>query len=90
MTYTHVYAHAIDRWIERIDPNATREEAKAEILRHRNVIDFAARFGAPRVRLPNGAILTLDGANVVTVKRHNNWKHQTQRQRRQIRRRIGH
>ena len=58
-----VTAHAIDRYIERVEP-VDRETAYAIIAGAERTIEAAARFGATVVRLPNRAKLLLDVARV--------------------------
>jgi len=62
-----VSAHAARRWIERVDPAATLDDARAIIHTHDRAIAKAAAFGCETVVLGCGARLILDGANVVTV-----------------------
>lgn len=59
--------HAIDRFMERVDPRLTRDQARDAIAASERVIDIAADFGAPVVRQGSGAILALRGDAVVTV-----------------------
>lgn len=67
MTQIVITAHAAQRYIERIDPSATTEQARAEIASHEKAIVAAANFGCQCVRLGSGAKLILDGLAVVTV-----------------------
>lgn len=62
----HVYAHAIQRYQERVEP-VDKDTAKRRILSAARAIERAASFGCQVVRLANGARLILDGENVVTV-----------------------
>lgn len=65
-----VTQHAIARYIERVAPWMTDEQARAEIERHAPAVDTAARFGCQRVILGNGARLILaEGDKVTTVTR---------------------
>lgn len=66
MTIT-ITAHAVDRFIQRIDPAATPAQARAEILSHEPAIVKAAEFGCRCVKLGCGARLLLRGYDVVTV-----------------------
>jgi hypothetical protein len=63
----HVTRHAAERWIERVNPCATLDQAKAEIRRHERAIVLAASIGCRVVRLSHRHRLILDGENVVTV-----------------------
>jgi hypothetical protein len=62
-----VSAHAAARWVERVEPHASVEHARATILASASVIAKAAAFGCETVLLGCGARLLLDGGNVVTV-----------------------
>lgn len=62
-----VTAHAAQRFIERINPTLTTEQARAEIASHERAIVAAANFGCRCVRLGSGAKLVLSGTSVVTV-----------------------
>lgn len=62
----HVYAHAIQRYQERVRP-CSNAVARAEILAARRGIEAAATIGCEVVRLACGARLILSGENVVTV-----------------------
>lgn len=62
-----VTAHAAERYVERIAPNLSLEQARAEIATHERVILVAAAFGCKCVRLGNGAKLILSDDRVVTV-----------------------
>ena len=67
MTAVIITAHAAARFIERINPLLTTEQARAEIAAHEKAIVTAANFGCRCVRLGSGAKLVLDGFSVVTV-----------------------
>lgn len=62
-----VSQHAALRFVERIAPHMSLAEARAEIASHARAIEIAAQFGAPVVRLGNGAKLILKADTVVTV-----------------------
>lgn len=62
----HIYAHAIQRYQERVHP-CTDDVARAEILCASRGIEAAATIGCQVVRLGSRARLILDGENVVTV-----------------------
>lgn len=62
-----VTMHARERWIERIDGQATIASAGATIAAHSEAVRAAARFRYHCVKLPCGARLIIDGLNVVTV-----------------------
>jgi len=62
-----VTGHAIERWIERINPRATWAGAEAAIRSHSLAIRRAALVGCTCVKLGEGMRLILDGARVVTV-----------------------
>lgn len=61
--------NAVDRWLERVEPHATRTEAAAHIASHARAIRAAAAFGAHIVRLATGhrLILAEGEPRVVTV-----------------------
>lgn len=63
--------HAVDRWLERVEPRVTRTEAAAHIAAHARAIRAAAAFGANIVRLATGhrLILAPGEPRVVTVQR---------------------
>lgn len=63
----HVTDHAAQRYVERIDGSLSIEQAHAIIATHERIVTAAAAFGAPTVRLGNGARLVLVGTRVVTV-----------------------
>ena len=62
-----VSQHSAQRYVERIAPHMSLAEARAEIASHARAIEIAAQFGAPVVRLGNGAKLVLQQDTVVTV-----------------------
>lgn len=62
----HVYAHAIQRYQERVRP-CSAEDARADIMAAHRGIEAAAAIHCSVVRLASGARLVLDGSNVVTV-----------------------
>lgn len=64
-----VTEHAIDRYIERIAPFATRDAVHAIILGAARGIVTAAAIGCEVVRISGGARLILQGDVVVTVVR---------------------
>lgn len=59
--------HAIDRYIERVDPSLSIQAARAALMLHAPVIKTAADFRCGTVLLGSGARLVLDGERVVTV-----------------------
>lgn len=63
----HVTHHAADRYVERVAPELTREQAADVIRGHGPAIVKASNFGCTVVRLGNGARLVLEGRNVITV-----------------------
>ena len=63
----HITAHAVSRWIERVNPQASQEDATAAIHSHDEAIRKAADFGANTLRLGCGARLILDHLTVITV-----------------------
>lgn len=67
MTPVHVTTHAALRYVERVAPRMTVEEATAAILAHERAIRVAADFRCPCVILPEGGKLLLSGLYVVTV-----------------------
>lgn len=62
-----VTTHAIDRYIERIDPCATRDAAREEIRSHERAVAAAASIGCQSIRLGDGSRLVLEGEKVVSV-----------------------
>lgn len=60
--------HAAARYVERVDPRLTPDQARAEMLGAAHAIDIACVFGAKMVKMGNGARLVLEGEVVVTVK----------------------
>jgi len=60
----HVTTHAIERYQERVR-NVPEEEARAAL--DSPVINAAASFGAPFVRLPGGQRAVVVDGNVITV-----------------------
>ncbi|RSV15649.1 hypothetical protein CA235_07285 [Sphingomonas sp. ABOLF] len=67
MTGAHITTHAAVRWCERIDNRATLIQAVSAIRQHMPAIERALAFGAPVVRLSNGAKLLLRDGAVITV-----------------------
>lgn len=63
----HVCHHAAERWIERVNPAMTIDQAKAEIRTHSRAIVLASDFGAHTVKLGCGARLIVEDRKVVTV-----------------------
>lgn len=59
--------HARVRWIERVDPSASLDDAARAIGASERAIEAAATFGCSVVRLGNGARLVLAGDSVLTV-----------------------
>ena len=68
-----VTQHAAERYVERVNPELTVEQAKAAMMASARAIDTAAAFGASCVRLGNGARLMLQGDVVVTIKTPIGW-----------------
>lgn len=64
---TSLTIHAIQRYIERVDPKASVEAARAALLAFAPVIKTASDFHCSTVRLGCGARLILDGEVVVTA-----------------------
>lgn len=64
----HVSRHACERWVQRVDPSMTLEQAKAEIETHREAILAAAAFGARCVVVSRRIRLMLAGTVVTTIK----------------------
>jgi hypothetical protein len=60
--------HAAQRYVERIAPHLSEAQARAEMLLASETIHLASMFGAPTVKLGNGARLCLRGDCVITVK----------------------
>jgi hypothetical protein len=65
MTRLHVTRHAAERYLERVNPRLTMEEAVEAVSSP--TIRRAAEFGAAYVRLGTGQRIALDGFVVVTV-----------------------
>lgn len=63
----HVTQHAIDRYIERIEPTLSVDQARARIMASEGAIKVAADFGCRCVRTGIGAKSILVGDRVVTV-----------------------
>jgi hypothetical protein len=59
--------HARERWIERVDPKASPEDAMLAIRASSHAVEAAISFGARIVRLGCGAKLVIHGGAVVTV-----------------------
>lgn len=64
----HVSRHACERWVQRVDPSMTLEQAKAEIETHAGAIETAAAFGCRCVLVSRCIRLVLVGVTVVTIK----------------------
>ena len=62
-----ITAHAASRFVERIDPALTVDQARDAIRAHEPMIARAADFGCSAIKLGCGARLVLDGLSVVTV-----------------------
>lgn len=60
--------HAAMRYVERVAPTLTIEQARAVLTRSMPAIDRAIAFGASGIRLPCGARLVLRDDMVVTVR----------------------
>jgi hypothetical protein len=63
----HVTHHAVECFIERINPTLTFEQARARIIASSKAIEVAAAFGCNVVRTGDGAKLVLVGERVVNV-----------------------
>lgn len=61
----HISNHAIERWLERVDPKASWAEARQALSGP--AITLAAEFGAPFVKLGTGQRVVLQGSRVITV-----------------------
>jgi hypothetical protein len=68
-----VTTHAVERYLERINPRLTFEQAEEAILGSARAVEIAARFGCNVVLQGSGAKLILDGERVVTVLRKGSW-----------------
>jgi len=62
-----VTTHAAQRYVERVDPRLTPEEASDIMLLSARTVRMAAQFGCSTVRIGTGAKLILRGETVVTV-----------------------
>lgn len=64
-----ISAHAAQRYIERVEPGLTVDEARAEIRSHERAIQSALSIGCQSVRLANGVRIIVDCqlGQVVTV-----------------------
>lgn len=69
MTEHHISItrHAVNRWIQRIDPHADYETAERAIRSHARAVCIADAFGCGVVKLASGVRLICDGRKVVTV-----------------------
>lgn len=68
MTAIVITAHAAQRYVERIDPSLSIEQARAEIHTHERAVSAAHSFGCTCVKLANRGRLILDAEGaVVTV-----------------------
>ncbi len=69
MTEHHISVtrHAVNRWMQRINPRADYETADREIRSHARAVCAAADFGCQVVKLASGDRLICDGRSVVTV-----------------------
>lgn len=63
----HCTRHAAERFVERIDPTLSLEQASTRILTSAPAIRVAAAFGCKTVIRGDGAKLVLDGTRVLTV-----------------------
>lgn len=63
----HITRHALDRWIERVEPTADDAKARASIMSYGKVLELAISLKACGVKLGNGAKLVLEGNSIVTV-----------------------
>lgn len=82
MVDLRVTAHAVERFLERVDPSLTWDEARAQLSSP--VIQKAANFGAPYVRLGTGQRIVIDSGSVVTVLPRDTWPASLDRRRTQI------
>lgn len=64
MTALHITSHAVARYQERVQ-HVTVEQAIAALSLP--IVQRAAEFGAPYVRLPTGQRIVIQGGAVVTV-----------------------
>lgn len=62
-----ITAHAAARYIERIDPSLTADQAEHALRRSAHAVQVAASIGCRVVRLGSGAKLILEGEVVKTV-----------------------
>ena len=64
-----ISVHAAQRWIERVEPTASRATARAAIRSHARAIEAAIELGCRCVRLPCGAriVIAPASAEVVTI-----------------------
>lgn len=62
-----ITAHAVERFIERVDPSLNAIQAEAAIRLSERAVECAADFHCGTVRLGNGAALICKGRTVVTV-----------------------
>lgn len=70
----HVTHHAIERYQERIDPDAPHDEARAAL--DTPATRAAAEFGAQFVRLASGHRIVVQDNTVVTVMPADNYRKQ--------------
>lgn len=67
----HVSAHAVERYIERVCPNASAEQAKDALTSP--TITKAARFGAHYVKLGTGQHVVIEDQTIITVLPRGHW-----------------
>ncbi len=65
--FISVTKHAVNRWMQRVDPRADYADAEATIRSHARAVCIAADFGCKVVKLATGDRLVLEGRSVVTV-----------------------
>ena len=64
-----ISAHAVQRWIDRVNRHASTDQARAEIRRHTKAIEAAIAVGCRVVKLPGNQRIVLDPANrrIITI-----------------------
>lgn len=66
----HVTAHAAARFVERVNPSLTLDQARDSIRSHSAIIEAAAAFHCRTVVVAKRIRLVLDGTIVITVLDH--------------------
>jgi len=65
--FISITKHAVNRWMQRVDPRADYDLAEAAIRSHARAVCIAVDFGCNVVKLASGDRLVIEGRRVVTV-----------------------